>query len=357
MKSIEDYVNLEPEFYKRVLDDYEELFVKTLADVNVDEIDNVVIYATGSSSNASFGALPFMSKVLGLPVQIQEPSIAENYLMNVSKNTLSIAISQGGHSYSVVELVKRLQKNGMTVFSLTSELDSPLAKAGDYVLSMGMPIEEMPYVSAGYSVAILDLMLISLTVAQKSGRISDDQVTAYMTEIRSIIDELPNVISRATTWVEQQLPKFKQATRLSFVGYGAGYGVAREGETKITEAVRISAWGKELEEYMHGPYLGIHPDDAVVFIEPDGNLSGRTDLLKQFLNQHINNVYTIYADDSAQTAVNHDLVLGITGDELLASLFMTVPIHLLAYRWSQDKGIDLQHSAYPDFDKITASKI
>lgn len=356
MKSIEDYVNLEPTFYQGVLDHYDELFVHTLKDIAVTGIDNIVIYATGSSANAAYGALPFMSKVLGLPVQIQEPSISENYLMNVSENSLSIAISQGGHSYSVVELVQRLQQAGHVVFSLTSELDSPLAEISDHVLSMGMPVEEMPYVSAGYSVAVLDLMLISLTIAQQKERLSENEVNDYLQQIDRVIAALPNIIAQSTDWVTEQLPTFSNAKRLSFVGYGAAYGVAREGETKITEAVRISAWGKELEEYMHGPYLGIHNDDIVVFIEPNGKLAERSDLLKKFLNQHINHVYTIYANHN-QSLLAHDLALGLEIDELLASLFMTIPIHLLAYRLSKEKGIDLQHSAYPDFDKITSSKI
>lgn len=356
MKSIEDYVKLEPDFYQGVLDHYEELFVNNLSDVDVTEIDNIVIYATGSSSNAAYGALPFMSKVLGMPVQIQEPSISENYLMNVSDHSLSVAISQGGHSYSVVELVQRLQKADHIVFSLTSELDSPLAKISNHVLSMGMPVEEMPYVSAGYSVVILDLMLISLTIARQKGQLSEREEKDYFEQINRIVSALPDVISQSTEWVTEQLPSFSNAKRLSFVGYGAAYGVAREGETKITEAVRISAWGKELEEYMHGPYLGINEDDVIVFIEPNGKLAERSGLLKQFLTQHLNNIYTIYANDK-QSSAEQDLNFGIEVDELLASLFMTIPVHLLAYHLSQEKGVDLQHSAYPDFDKITASKI
>lgn len=356
MKSIEDYVNLEPSFYQGVLDHYDDLFVSTVKDVEVTKIDNIVIYATGSSSNAAYGALPFMSKVLGLPVQIQEPSISENYLMNVSENSLSIAISQGGHSYSVVELVQRLQQAGHVVFSLTSELDSPLAEISDHVLSMGMPVEEMPYVSAGYSVVILDLILISLTIARQKGQLSEKEIKDYLQQIDQIVEDLPSIISKSTEWVTKQLPIFSNAKRLSFVGYGATYGVAREGETKITEAVRISAWGKELEEYMHGPYLGLHNEDIVIFIEPNGKLAERSGLLKKFLNQHIQHVYTIYANHN-QSLLEHDLELDLEIDELLASLFMTIPVHLLAYRLSQEKGIDLQHSAYPDFDKITSSKI
>ena len=75
MKSIEDYVKLEPQYYQGVLDKFQQLLVAPFANVRTSKIDNVIIYATGSSSNAAYGALPFMSKVLQMPVQVEEPSI------------------------------------------------------------------------------------------------------------------------------------------------------------------------------------------------------------------------------------------------------------------------------------------
>ena len=355
MKSIEDYVHLEPKYYEAVLQNYSDLFSNKLTQLNKN-FDNIVIYATGSSSNAAYGALPFMSNILKMPVKIEEPSIAENYLLHVSQNSLCIAISQGGHSYSVVKIIQPLQDAGNTVFALTSELDSPVGKVCHHVLDMGMPIEEMPYVSAGYSVEILDLMLLAMLIAQKTGKISSVEFTKLLSEIKNIVLKMPEVIMRASSWVENNISKFATAKRLVFIGYGAAYGVSREGETKTTEAVRISAWGKELEEYMHGPYLGLNLDDFIICLDPMGKLHDRMDLLKRFLNKHVKNVYTIYPGKDQSEAAN-DLSLGITTNELLTSLFMTVPIHLLAYKLSQVKKIDLQHSAYPDFDQITASKI
>lgn len=96
MKSIDDYVRLEPDFYRQVIKNYDSLFLNKLPEITIQDIDNIVIYATGSSSNAAYGALPFMSKVLELPVHIEEPSISENYMMSLNKHTLYIAISQGG---------------------------------------------------------------------------------------------------------------------------------------------------------------------------------------------------------------------------------------------------------------------
>ena len=355
MKSIEDYVHLEPKYYEAVLQNYSDLFSNKMTQLNKN-FDNVVIYATGSSSNAAYGALPFMSNILKMPVKIEEPSIAENYLLHVSQNSLCIAISQGGHSYSVVKIIQRLQDAGNTVFALTSELDSPVGKVCHHVLDMGMPIEEMPYVSAGYSVEILDLMLLAMLIAQKTGKISFVEFTKLLSEIKNIVLKMPEAINSASNWVENNISKFTTAKRLVFIGYGATYGVSREGETKTTEAVRINSWGKELEEYMHGPYLGLNPDDFIICLDPMGKLHDRMDLLKRFLNKHVKNVYTIYPGKDRCEAAN-DLSLGITTNELLTSLFMTVPIHLLAYKLSQVKKIDLQHSAYPDFDQITASKI
>lgn len=356
MKSIEDYVHLEPAYYQDVLANYQQLFGKYFTASKIAQIDSVTIYATGSSSNAAYGALPFMSKVLGMPVQIEEPSIAENYLLNVKQGTLCIAISQGGHSYSVVKLVQRLQELNQRVYTLTSEADSPVAQVSQNLLMMGMPVEEMPYVSAGYSVEILDLMLISLTIAKNKGRISADQFDRIFTQINNVIHQLPEVIKRSSAWVDKNLTQFNKAKRLQFIGYGSAYGVSREGETKTTEAVRISSWGKELEEYMHGPYLGLMRQDFIIFLEPNGKLQEREERLKKFLRQHVDHVYTIYANEAVNKQEN-DLDLKVKTDELLTALFMTVPVHLLAYRLSQEKGNDLEHSAYPDFDQITASKI
>ncbi|RXA85589.1 glucosamine--fructose-6-phosphate aminotransferase, partial [Enterococcus faecalis] len=78
----------------------------------------------------------------------------------------------------------------------------------------------------------------------------------------------------------------------------------------------------------------------------------------KFLKQHVNHVCTIYANQvNLSTLTTGDLAFEIATDELLAALFLTVPSHLMAYRLFQIKGVDLEHSAYPDFDQITASKI
>ena len=356
MKSIADYVALEPEYYQNILDNYQTLFTQHIDLGKIKQLNSIVIFATGSSSNAAYGARSLMSKILKVPVYIEDPSIAANYLHYSDPNTLYFAISQGGESYSTIHLVEEFIKNNQTIYTLTSNSNSPLYKISNHVLSMGIPVEEMPYVSAGYSVTILDLILISLVIAQKKGSLNDQQFNSYLDQLQKVTHLLPKVIEQSQMWVNQYQHQFYHAKRVTFIGYGATYGVAREGETKFTETVRNTAFGKELEEYMHGPYLGLHEDDHIVFLEPHGQLAQRANLLKVFLDKYVKNVSTIYAN-SSNNLKEEDLCLNVDIDELYASLFMTVPIHLLSYQVSRLKGHNLEKSTYPEFDEITSSKI
>ncbi|MWN31889.1 MULTISPECIES: SIS domain-containing protein [unclassified Gilliamella] len=356
MKSIADYVELEPEYYQSILNNYQTLFCSTIDLTGIKKLNSIVIFATGSSANAAYGARPLMSKLLKIPVYIEDPSMAANYLYYDDPNTLYFAISQGGESYSTIHLVEQFVNNNQTIYTLTSNPKSPLYKVSNHVLSMGIPIEEMPYVSAGYSVTILDLMLITLTIGQKIECLNSEQFEFYFKQIQKITQSLPQIIKQSKDWVNRHENLFYRAERIILIGYGATYGVAREGETKFTETVRNSAFGKELEEYMHGPYLGLHSDDCIIFIEPHGRLVKRSESLKEFLNQYVPNISTIYAHNASGLGVC-DLCLNIECDELLTSLFMTIPIHLLSYQISQLKGYNLEKSTYPEFDQITKSKI
>lgn len=351
---MEFYINSEQEIYQNILKNREKLLTPVLDDIDHTNFHSVVIFATGSSANAAYTARSYLSKRLNRPVFIEDPSYAKNYQLVGLSDTLFIAISQGGHSYSTINLVKKLQKNGQCIYTLTSDKNSPIAKVSQNLLLMGMPIEEMPYVTLGYSATILFLILLGLEMASKEKSISSTQYQQDLLEIKLICQKLPNVIEQSKQWVQNYLPIFKKAKRVFFIGYGSLYGVAREGETKITETVRITAFGKEVEEYMHGPYIGIQPDDQIILFEPNGKLQARMQSLKKFLCRHLNYVSTI----SCQTVTTQgDLGLGVKVNELLTGLFMTIPIHLLAFYASQAKGIDLNVSAYPDFDRITNSKI
>ncbi|WP_294956072.1 SIS domain-containing protein [uncultured Lactobacillus sp.] len=358
MKSMSYYVNSEASVYKQIRTNYQELLKPMINSFKTNETKykSIVIFATGSSSNAAYGALPLMTERLGIPVYVEEPSIAANYQNHFQDDILYIAISQGGHSASTIKVVKELLAKKITVFVLTSDLNSPIAKTGAQLIEMGMGIEEMPYVTLGYSVTILLLILFAIEVAHQTKRLSSKGYEKDIKEIDRIIENLPHIVQQSERWADRYVNENSELKRIYFIGYGAAYGVAREGETKITETVHITAQGKELEEYMHGPYIGMHASDRFIFIEPQGKLEGRAKKLQHFLRLHAKHVTVIASYNCTNDEVD-SLNLKTDVNELLTSLFMTIPIHLLAYKLAKAREINLEVPAYPEFDEITKSKL
>ena len=344
------YVEREPKLLREVMDGFSEN-AKALNSVDI-AFDTIVIYATGSSANAAYAAKPFLSKLLQVTVEIKEPSLALNYEKGYNEHSLYFAISQGGHSASTLALIEDLQKEHL-VFAITSDPESPVAKQAKHVLMLGM-YEEMPFVTAGVASTTLFLWMSALTLAQRREQIDSSQKAQYIKEIEEMIDELPKIIQVCDEWFAQAKDVLYGANRFLCISYGACYGSAREFETKYTETVRVPSAGFELEEFMHGPYIGIQSSDVVFVFDPNGALSERTIKLTKFLKNHIDHVY--YFSNQPITQIKgcsfHAFV-----NEYFSCILYNILIHISSWNISRYKEIDLSKSSYPDFDEMMKSKI
>lgn len=352
MKSMLDYVKLEQKINNQILSGNN---LESFKHDYTAAFRDIVIFATGSSSNAATAARLYLQKITNMPVYVKEPSIVMNYEDIQTKDTLYFAISQGGHSSSTINLVDRLQKDGFVVWTLTSKPESPIAKIANNVIDLNMGIEEMPYVTAGYVATILNLFLLALLIAENNGSLSADEVSSEREKIEKVVQKNSFIIEKTDEWFKKHKHHLVNNNRYVTISYGSTYGTAKEAETKFTETLHVAAHGHELEEYMHGPYLGLIEDDVLFLIDPDGKLKNRMKTLRQFLDQHMKRTYLITLGDEVQ--YDHDLAFDLDIDELLAPLVLTTPVHLISYYLSKEKGVDLTQSYYPDFDQITKSKI
>lgn len=344
------YVEKEPEILKSVFDNFDKNSEK-LSDSNLN-FDSIVIYATGSSANAAYAAKSFMSKILKTNIEIKEPSMALNYDLYTNPKTLYLAISQGGHSSSTLNLIKKLQENN-TIYAITSDLDSPIGQESNLVLDLGMK-EEMPFVTAGQAATTVFLWKIALKIGLKKETITESEFNNYNNEIVKMISELPEFIKKVNLWFDKEKENLYCGNRFLCVGYGSCYGTAREFETKFTETVRVPSAGFELEEFMHGPYIGINKNDIVFMLDPNGKLTERTRNLTSFLKDHIDLVY-LFTGKNLGEFEGIDFEVDVCED-LSCILYNTIP-HLVSWYISQYKKIDLTKSSYPDFDVKMKSKI
>lgn len=352
MKSMLDYIYMEQNINTKLLQHNQLIPESLFIDKSINEI---VIFATGSSYNAAQSARLFMQDLLRMPVHIKEPTLSIHYDSCWRSTTLYLAISQGGFSASIVKIIEYLQGKDIEVFAITSNMDSPVGKIAKRTLDIGMGIETMPYVTAGYAATIVFLWILAIDLAKRMYLISSDQYLAYRKQIKNVVDKAEMVIDLTEKWFQNHQKQFDNKQRFVFIGYGANYGTVLEAETKFTEILHCPTHGYELEQYMHGPYLGLNGEDALFLIDSNGFFSQRMDLLRVFLDKHMEITYKIsLAEISVQ---EQDLCFDLDIEENLTPILLTIPIHIISYHLSNIAGTDLFHSYYPDFDEITKSKL
>ena len=312
-----------------------------------------VILATGSSANAIETAKYYVEKIAGVHVDIRIPFLFSNYASKVYDDEVYIAVSQSGHSYSTIEALKVIDQPDC--FVLTADMQSPITKGKAKTLDIGCGFEAVDLVTMGFSATVVSFMLMGLQAARLWGKIDETTYQQELLELKGVINRIDDVIQKCTVWYEDNQASFLDMSAVAVIGYGPGYGIAKEAETKITETIHCPMNGYELEEYMHGPYLAMHKDLSVFFIQSEHPaLKERMRALYAYIHKVTPHCYILHEETSLS---GRDLSIGAPIDEFKSPLLYVIAFQYLSYRVCEDRGEDPMISPYDDFDHVLASKV
>ena len=234
--------------------------------------------------------------------------------------------------------------------AITSNNMSTIAKESNMILDLGIGIEQVGFVTKGFSATVLNLFLLAIILAKEKKLISAKQKEVYLKELNIIIENIPQVILKTENFIKEKKEIFLNAKRFIGIGYGACFGLVKEFETKFTETIRLPSQGFELEAYMHGPYLEANKEHIIFYFDNKGKLNQRLFLLKNYMMPYIKQSFVIALD-------NGDINLNLNLNEHLATLLLIIPIQIMSYRIAEIKEIDLNIKIFEDFDKVLKSKI
>ncbi len=352
------YILEEENVCKRVLNERKEK-IKPFTEMiknNRNKVNSILFLATGSSVNALNCAKYYIEKMLNMEVKIKMPSAFCNYEKIFDKKSMVIAISQGGKSSSTIEALKKAEELGAkNTAVITGNINSPICKYSKNIIDINCGEEKVGYVTKGFTATVLTLMLIALEGAYSIGNIDDDIYILEIKKFEEVIDKIKVCINKTNTWYESNKEDLMKTNRIKTIGYGSGYGIAMESNTKIAETLRIAVSSFELEEYMHGPYLELKDDHTMIFFRTKGCIEDRLTKLKEYSQGTTPYCYTItYEANSEDKRV---LALDYDGDEELSTLLFAIPVQILSYKLAEDRGIPLGVRIFTDFHSCLTSKL
>lgn len=341
----------EEKILKNIISNFETKNYDLIKELIKIELKNILILATGSSINAALITKYFISDILNVNIEIKEPFNYYNYEKVNENIDLVISISQSGQSASTISALKYVKKcKNIPSIAITSNNMSIISKESNMTLNLGIGIEQVGFVTKGFSATVLNLFLFAIILAKEKELISEEKKEFYLKELNTIIENISKVILKTENFIKEKKEIFLNTKRFIGIGYGACFGLVKEFETKFTETIRLPSQGFELEAYMHGPYLEANKEHIIFYFDNNGKLSERLLLLKDYMIPYIKQSIVIGID-------NGDINLNLKINEHLAALLLIIPIQIMSYRIAEIKGINLNIKIFKDFDKVLKSKI
>jgi len=220
-----------------------------------------MIAARGSSDNAARYAQYLFGAHNRLGVALALPSLFTLYdsAPRLSR-ALTIGISQSGQSPDVVSVLQEARAQGALTLALSNDLESPLARAVQYPLSLYAGPERAVAATKTYTAQLFALAMLSAALESNAER---------WAELAQVPEWLDAVLARNTD-LGDAVSALRDARQLLVLGRGFNYATAFELALKLKETSYVLAEPYSVADLLHGPVALIDSTLPVILIAPSG---------------------------------------------------------------------------------------
>lgn len=241
-----------------------------------DGVDYLLVAARGSSDNAARYAQYLLGAEGGLTVALAAPWLyaGSRQAPRIGAGAV-LGISQSGRSPDIVGVLAAARAQGRPAVAITNDEDSPLARAADVVVPLGVGPERSVAATKTYTASLH-------AVAQLAAALDPEGRVACG------IGELPDLVTAIAAEqlaTRRRFEVLQPAERILVVGRGFAYATAHETALKVRELSGIPAEAFSPPDLLHGPVAALDRTTALWVIAPGPDLDGETAELVKALRQ------------------------------------------------------------------------
>jgi glucosamine--fructose-6-phosphate aminotransferase (isomerizing) len=188
--------------------------------------------------------------------------------------------------------------------------------------------------SAAHTVSYTTAMSLLAALAAALG--GDRTVTR---ELEALPDQLAVLLGQEA-W-EDLAARFKDRRRYYFIGGGPNAATAYEAALKMNEANHSAAVGMNCEQFMHGPWAAIGPEDLLVVLALPGPSYERVLMAARAVREVGTPILAIVEEGDTDVASLAADTIGLPAvSELLSPILAVVPLQLLTYHLAVLFGVN-----------------
>ena len=306
------------------------------------EIDRVLILACGTSYYSGSTAKYWLESIAGIPCSVE---VASEYRYRDSvpdPRTLVVTISQSGETADTIAALKHARGLGMAhTLTICNVGTSAMVRECKLNFLTHAGVEIGVASTKAFTTQLVALFLLTLTLAQSRGRLSDTQEAEHIKALRHLPAAVAAVLAlepQVIAWAAE----FARKENALFLGRGMHYPIALEGALKLKEISYIHAEAYPAGELKHGPLALVTSAMPVVTIAPNDALLEKLKSNLQEVRARGGELYVFADADTHITSEPGVQVIRMPEHYgALSPILHVVPLQLLAYHTACARGTDV----------------
>lgn len=302
-------------------------------------INKIYVVACGTAMHAGLSGKSAIEELCHIPVTVEIASEFRYRDPIIDKNTLCIYISQSGETADTIAALKLAKSKGATTLAITNVIGSSITREADYSIYTHAGPEIAVASTKAYTSQVILINILALYFAEVLESSSAEEIANMKKEILVLPAKIEATL-KCSEEIKQFAKDIYQEKDIFFLGRGVDYNTALEGSLKLKEISYIHSEAYAAGELKHGPIALIENGITVVSIITDEHLVEKT--ISNIQEVITRGAHTLVVTNKDLPSNNIDKIVTIPDTHVLLSpIISIIPLQLLSYYISKEKGLDV----------------
>ena len=305
----------------------------------LESLNKIFIVACGTAMHAGLVGKAIIEKLCRIPTEVDIASEFRYRDPIIDEKTLCIFVSQSGETADTLAALRLSKSKGAKTLAVSNVIGSTITREADYTIYTHAGPEIAVASTKAYTSQVCLLAILGIYFAELLGSYSKDKLE----ELKSDILDLPSKIEAVldnTEKIKEFADKVYTQKDMFFLGRGTDYDVALEGSLKLKEISYIHSEAYAAGELKHGPIALIENGVTVIGIITNEKLVEKT--ISNLQEVITRGAKTFIVTNQVLPNNNFSFCLNIPStDELISPILSVIPLQLLSYYISKNKGLDV----------------
>jgi glucosamine--fructose-6-phosphate aminotransferase (isomerizing) len=301
-------------------------------------INHIILLGCGTSYFAALYGMYFFKHLCYFnTVQVFDGAEFNDFDIPNIGNTAFILISQSGETKDLHRCIEIAKKSNIITIGIINVVDSLIAREVDCGIYCNAGKEVGVASTKSFTSQVVCLSLAAIWFSQLHDVYAKNR-SKMIRDLHNLSYDIKNTIEACSEKITE-ISKTIVANNMFILGKGTDEYIAKEGALKIKEISYIHSEGYSSSSLKHGPFALLDETFPVIILNLDQNNRAKTLNCYQEVSSRNSPVIIISNDTTIADNVSCDVIY-IPENNSYASLLGIIPIQLLAYNISINRGIN-----------------